>query len=360
MSLESQALRSLFEMSRDAVLGIENEKILFLNPAAVSLLGAAPGEDAAKYVPDYILADPADRFIASIRLGSRAGHVAVTRSGGFSLLCFTITPEENLSTPLLNRAMRDFSDALMSARLAIDILVKKTGAEEDPGLLGYSAALYRDYYRMKRLCEHITTADALERETLLFKPELTFLDRLFHELCSTVDHFAPALNITLEFQVEDADYATMADPALLESMLLNLLSNSIAHTSPGSRIRISLSRRRERFILAVNDQGSGISPESMSPILDGTTPLNTTDVTAGAGLGLGISRGIAELHGGALIMESRPGEGTKLRISLPVVPPSGDLLRSPAVPYRNDGMDRVLTEFSVILDKKFYNKTMFD
>ena len=360
MSLDPQALNALFEMSRDAVLGIENEIILFLNPAAEALFGAVPGEQAAEYIPDYILSDPAESFIASIRTKSRGGHAAVTRSGNFSLICLTFPPDSSQPSPLLNRSIQELSSSLMSSRLALDVITRKTHAEEDAGLRGYTASLYRDYYRMKRLCEHILTADAIEKQTLRFQPEVIFLDRLCRELCETVQHFTSSLNVILECNIENADYSTMADETLLENMILNLLSNSVSHANPGAHIRLNLSRQNRRLILAVDDQGCGIPPESMHPLMDGHAPLRTTDAAAGAGLGLIISRGIAEVHGGALIFESCPGVGTKLRVSLPIIPPPSDILRSPRAAYQNSGMDRVLTELSVILDKKFYNKTLFD
>ena len=359
MSLNKTTLGALFQMSRDAVLGIENERILFLNPAASALLGAAEGDDASRYLPDYILSDPAEQFIASIRLKDRQGHVSLAREGSFALVSITLPPEET-PTPSVSRMMREFSGTLLSARLAIDMVVNKTGAEDNPNLKNYTAILYKDYFIMKRMCEHITLADALEHNTLPFRPQAVFVDRLCRELCDTAAHFTPAMDLTLEFATDADNCCIMGDPALLETMLLNLLTNSFSHSAPGSKVRMSLTCRNNRMILSVDDRGSGIAPENMAPVLDGSAEPGTTDTTAGAGLGLGIARGIAEIHGGALILESRPGLGTKMRISIPLPASGSDILHNLRPSYRSDGMDRILTELSVILDKKFYNKTMFD
>lgn len=356
MSFDPQNLGSLFEMSRDAVLGIQDKKILFLNPPAAALLGAAPGDDAAKYIPDYILSDPAEQFLATVNIYNIPCQVSATRKSGFTLLNITV-PQDTPIPPHLNRAVRDFSSSLLSAKLAIDILINKTNAESDPKLRDYTGALYRDYFRMKRVCQHVTVASSLANGNLPFLPKPIALDQLFHDICNTASYFTSAMGIELGFSAEHGHYYTMADPNLLEIMFLNILSNSISHSSEGSSIDVKISSSGNRFMLSVNDQGTGISTSKLPYVYKQEFSNETDD---GAGLGLAIARGIAELHNGALILESREGTGTKLRISLPVKTPTDAVFHDPGATYSANGMDSYLTEFSVILDKKFYNKTMFD
>lgn len=359
MSLDPKALASLFEMSRDAVMGIENERVLFLNPAATALLGARPGDPAADHVPNYILTDPAEQFIASVCIGERQGYASVTRKGEFSLISFVLSHKDEPGS-LLSRSARELSDALTTARLAMDILIKNTGAEEDEKLRNYAAILYQNFYRMKRLCQHINTADALKKGRLPFRPRVVAIDRMCRDLCDSVKHLCLSMGVQLAFDAQKGRYYTVADQSLLETMLLNLMTNSIAHATKDSRIRLHLSLRGNRILIGLDDEGSGISSNTLSQIMTGTLQPDTTDTAANTGLGLLISKGIAELHGGALILESREGTGTKLRISLPIRLPEETEVHSPPVPYSNTGMDSILTELSVILDKKYYNKTMFD
>ena len=61
-----------------------------------------------------------------------------------------------------------------------------------------------------------------------------------------------------------------------------------------------------------------------------------------------------------MILESRPGQGTSVRVSLPYRQCDEMKARCPQVQYRSDGMDVVLTELSVILDRRYYNKKLFD
>lgn len=359
MSLDPKALASLFELNRDAVMGIENERVLFLNPAATVLFAARPDDPAADHIPPYILADPAEQFIASVCINERQGYASVIRQGDFSLISFVL-PNENKQNDLLARSARELSNALTTVRLAMDILIKNTGAEEDEKLRNYTAILYQNFYRMKRLCQHISAADALEKGKLPFRPRVVAIERMCRDLCDSLKPFCSSIGIQIEFDAQNDRYYTMADQSLLETVLLNLITNSIAHAAEQSRIHLHLSRLGNRILIGLDDDGAGISLDTLSQIMTGTLQPDTTDTAANAGLGLQVSKGIIELHGGALILESREGTGTKLRISLPVRLPEDTEVHSPPVPYSNTGMDSILTEFSVILDKKYYNKTMFD
>lgn len=356
MSLDPQSLGSLFEMSRDAIFGIRDGKILFLNPAASGLFGAAPGDDAGKYLPDYILSDPSEHFFATLSLYSLSLQVSVTREKDLTLVC-VIMPQEAQIPSFLSRALRELSSSMLSAKLAMDILINKTNAEADPRLRDYTGALYKNYYSMKRMCNHITVASSLNNGTLPFRPKPIHLDQLFRDICNTAAYFTSELGIQLTFAAENANCQSMADPGLLELMLLNLLSNSISHCSEGSVIEVKLERHKDRFVLSINDQGSGISAGKL-PYIYKASPADEAE--DGAGLGLSIARGIAERHNGALILESQEGKGTKLRISLPVDAHTDLVFHEPPVAYEANGLDSYLTEFSVILDKKFYNKTLFD
>ena len=363
MSFDPKEISGLFEMSRDAVLGIDRDSILFLNPAAAALFQAKPGDPAENCIPNYILTVPADQFVASIRIHDRAGYATVSRSGGFVLICVVLPPAENVIPAILTGSVRELSGALMATRLAADVLIKHLDAETDEKVVSHSTILYQNYFRMKRLCDHISKADSLQRGIQHFAPRVVAIDHMCGELCASVNHFLTPSGITLEFEAEPGKYNTLADLSLLETLLLNAIANSIAHLQDvcnGARVRLRLYQRGDRIILAVDDNGSGIPTERLSTVIHSQTPTSLPDAATGAGLGLMIARGIAELHGGALILESREGVGTKLRVSLPIRLPEDPILHTPAVTYNKEGMSTILTELSVILDKKFYNKTMFD
>jgi signal transduction histidine kinase len=99
---------------------------------------------------------------------------------------------------------------------------------------------------------------------------------------------------------------------------MNLITNAaqaIGDRAQGGTIRVTAARADGQVEIAVSDDGPGIPAEVVPRIFD---PFFTTkDVGEGSGLGLSIVHGIIERHGGRIQVDSRPGEGTVFKISLP-------------------------------------------
>ena len=359
MSLQPEVLASLFGMNRDPVLGIDNErKIVFANPAAAQL-GAQAGMPAGDLLPEHILSDQARQFIATLRIGSRRANVSVLRLEDVTVCTYSFLSADPPSSGQV-RALQAMASQLMTARLAMDALNNHIENSGDPVIQEASSALYKQYYLLRRSCLHLNQLMGILREDLPYQPRVTDLGNLCRELCDTVGELSGSLGISVVFNADFSLHLTMADRDLLEEMLANLLANSLLHCKQGDAIRVDLQRQGDRFILAVNDPGSGITPEQLASIFNDAPLDDKTDPAAGAGLGLTIARGIAERHGGTLILESRPGQGASVRVSLPIRPCESTTVNTPLARYRSDGMNIVLTELSPLLDKKYFNKRMFD
>ena len=360
MSMLSEKLGLLFEMSREPVLGIAaGQIIVFANPAAAALLGVRAGDNAAEVLPEHILSDGAEQYIASHRVGDRRANVSVRRVDDVMLCTWSLLgPDPPL--PAQDRAIKELSNSLMSARLAIDALVRRTKAEDDEALRDTVQTLYQEYFRMQRSCRHMNLAANILENSLPMASNVTDLGTLCQEMCDTVGRLFENMGISMTFEADFGLHLTMADSGLLEQMLANLLSNSLSHCKAGDAVRVELRRQSDRFIIAVRDTGSGISPEQMAHIFNNATAGHDGDPAAGAGQGLLIARGIAERHGGAIIIESRPGQGTEVRVSIPYRQTDAMQMNTPMARYRSDGMNTVLTEFSMLLDKKYYTRRMFD
>lgn len=110
----------------------------------------------------------------------------------------------------------------------------------------------------------------------------------------------------------------MGSSQQLEQVVINLLTNAChALSDPQQQIGISTYREEEsgRVCVSVRDEGCGIPPEQISRILD---PFYTTKRDSeGTGLGLSISYQIVKNHGGELVIESQPGQGTTATVKLP-------------------------------------------
>jgi signal transduction histidine kinase len=110
-----------------------------------------------------------------------------------------------------------------------------------------------------------------------------------------------------------------ADPLRLEQVLTNLLDNAIKYSPEGGPIQVVLARARDGWVeLAVRDWGLGIPPRRRGRIFERFYQAHGDGHRSGLGLGLYVSRRIAELHGGAIRAEFPHDGGTRFVVSLPV------------------------------------------
>jgi cell cycle sensor histidine kinase DivJ len=109
-----------------------------------------------------------------------------------------------------------------------------------------------------------------------------------------------------------------ADARALKQIALNLLSNAIKFTPRGGQVTVTLSRQDDGLELVVADTGVGIAPEDLTRL--GRPYEQAGDAgqrAGGTGLGLSLVRGLAQLHGGDMIIESTLGEGATVTVRLP-------------------------------------------
>jgi signal transduction histidine kinase len=125
-------------------------------------------------------------------------------------------------------------------------------------------------------------------------------------------------HVRIEKQI-DPELRIDGFPGQIDQVFMNLITNAaqaVGDRERGGTIRVSADRRDDAVEITVSDDGPGIAPEVIPRIFD---PFFTTkDVGEGSGLGLSIVHGIVDRHGGRIEVQSRMGEGTTFRITLPV------------------------------------------
>ncbi len=108
------------------------------------------------------------------------------------------------------------------------------------------------------------------------------------------------------------------DAIRLERALVNLLGNAIKFSPPGSQVTVSVHRGPHFAKVAVRDEGPGISEEGKARIFDVFHREDNTSHLPGLGLGLFITKQIAESHGGTIGVESEHGEGATFLLQVPL------------------------------------------
>ena len=131
---------------------------------------------------------------------------------------------------------------------------------------------------------------------------------------------ADKAGLALKLEIPDGLPALYADERRVKQIVLNLPANAIKFTLPGGTVTIGARVDGDgRLACAVSDTGPGIAPENLEIVM---TPFGQADGSMartydGVGLGLPLSRSLAELHGGSLTLESTSGVGTTVTVTFP-------------------------------------------
>jgi PAS domain S-box-containing protein len=154
---------------------------------------------------------------------------------------------------------------------------------------------------------------------------------LIDDLFVTVRPLADQYGSSLSIEHTGEAVKVVSDPRRLRQILLNLLSNAIKF-GRGKPIRVrSMPREDGGLVLEVIDQGEGIAPQDRDKIFDEFVQLGKTQLTEGTGLGLPISRRLAEMLQGELQIESDVGQGSTFRLTLPPTADSHPLRNTRAI-----------------------------
>jgi PAS domain S-box-containing protein len=150
------------------------------------------------------------------------------------------------------------------------------------------------------------------------------LDRRPVELCGLVDECVDAVALVARKQEvilrrELEDVLLFADGRRLRQMLLNLLSNAIKFTPKDGEVSISAVTSAGGFEISVRDTGIGMEAENIPKALEpfGQVDSSLSRKYEGTGLGLPLTKALAELHGATLSIASRPGMGTSVTVRFP-------------------------------------------
>ncbi len=153
-----------------------------------------------------------------------------------------------------------------------------------------------------------------------YQPELvaTEINPLVDRVLGLTKHTLTAKTIHLRTDYDLTLPMTMVDPHMIEQVLTNLILNASQATHEGGDVIIRTRQVSRVCEIDVEDTGCGISPDVRSKIFD---PFFTTKRTGeGTGLGLSVSLGIVERHGGEMVLESEVGKGSLFTVRLPLVP----------------------------------------
>lgn len=173
--------------------------------------------------------------------------------------------------------------------------------------------------RLSRLSEHLLKLASLESEHHPFAASTFHLDEQIRLVVVASEPLWSAKDIRVDLNLPVAAKIT-ADADQLNQVWTNLLGNSIKFTPEGGTIGIELTKHGNKYFVNITDSGIGIPPNELSHIF---VRFYKTDRSRtgrkGSGLGLAIVKRIIALHHGSIDVQSAVGEGTTIKVTLPIL-----------------------------------------
>jgi two-component system sensor histidine kinase BaeS len=167
--------------------------------------------------------------------------------------------------------------------------------------------LLEETRHLSRLVDDLGTLAHAEAGALELRKEIVDLGDLIRDV-------AAALPRPIDVVVPTELPAVEADPVRIRQVLLNLLANALHHTPEEGAISVDVQVLQRQILIRVRDSGSGIAPEDLPHIFE---RFQKGSGSRGSGLGLAIARKLVLAHGGDIGIESAPGQGTEVTVSLP-------------------------------------------
>jgi signal transduction histidine kinase len=168
---------------------------------------------------------------------------------------------------------------------------------------------------LSRLVEELRTLALAESGALQLRKDPVDLSLLVSETTAAFQAQADAAGIVLKVATASDLPPLPLDGGRIRQVLSNLLANALRYTPEGGRVTVSCQQSGESVLLEVQDSGPGIPAEELPYIFD---RFHQSTDEGGMGLGLAIARHLVEAHGGRIHAESQPGQGTTMRVELPV------------------------------------------
>jgi two-component system sensor histidine kinase KdpD len=223
---------------------------------------------------------------------------------------------ERLRSSLLSAVSHDLRTPLTAIAGAASGLLEEETSLDTSTRRELCQTIAEEAYRLNRLANNLLDMTRLEAGAVQVHKEWQPLEEVVGAALTHLE--APLHERPLTTHLPAGLLLVPLDGVLIEQVLINVLDNALKYTPPGSPIALSAWTTEDTVTVEVADRGPGLPPGEEQRIFDKFYRAQGAAMPSGTGLGLTISRGMVEAHGGRIWAENRPGGGTVVRFTLPL------------------------------------------
>jgi len=231
---------------------------------------------------------------------------------------------ENTKSEFIAAISHELRTPLTSIQNSVsNILAGVTGKINDK-TRHYLEVMKNDCHRFADLINDLLDVAKLEAGNLPITQQVMSLESLVQNITAEFTDMAAAASVTLDCRIEPDICPVYADNKRIRQVLSNLLRNAIHFSPAGGTVSISVHDRGSDIVTEIADAGEGICPEMQKQLFTKFYQIarQAGPGSKGNGLGLAISKGIINVHGGSIWVESEQGKGSRFFFSLPKIDPA--------------------------------------
>ena len=233
----------------------------------------------------------------------------------FQLMTEKLGENNRVRKEFISDVSHDFQSPLLNIKGYAELLLDDKLTEE--ARKSYASVIQSETERLSSLTKQLLLLTSLDQLASPLEMKTFDLDVQLKETIRKYRWLLEEKEMTLSMDIEEVHFT--GDPAFLEKVWENLLSNALKYTEIGGAIEIVLTEEIDHVIILVRDNGIGIEEKALARIFDRfyRADHSRTQETGGTGLGLSIVQQVVKLHGGTIDVVSGKGSGTTFTMNFP-------------------------------------------
>jgi len=232
----------------------------------------------------------------------------------FNAMVIQLKNNEYLHKDFSSNISHEFKTPLSIIKGYADLLQSDNLTDEERRM--YSQQIAQESGRLASLTSNLLKLSSLDYNETHLKKTNFYLDEQIRQAVLALESRWEEKNLRIDLELKEMEFT--GEEELMNQVWMNLLDNAIKFTPEGGKITVVTMKTKDELSVTVEDDGIGMSEETMNHIFEQFYRGDTENRYEGSGLGLSLVQRIVSLHGGIVLVESVQGNGSIFMVTLPL------------------------------------------